>query len=369
MTASAATRPPGYISEFDSLRAMAAFGVLIAHFGLFKDIPVVSYVSQHAGLMGVDLFFVLSSYLITGILWRCRSYDQPVIVTLKQFYMRRFLRIFPLYYGVLGLAFIMVPTIRKHAIWFLAYAANFGQALAGTSWRPLQHFWTLAVEEQYYIIWPLVVLLASRRMLLFYCVFGAVVSFGSRCLLTFLGANSKAVTLSTFCCLEPLALGAICAILHSMKNPRRFDRYFKYALVVGAIATVGSHIFGSEAVEQIFSRTAYSFLWAGMLATIAAQSGHPALWLLRQRFPTYLGRISYGLYVLHLPALTVMRQLGMEATSFAGRLVDFIVFSAVTIVLSALSWHLFESPLNDLKRYFPYRQVVAPTPALQPERK
>jgi len=359
MTASA-TGPQGYIPEFNSLRAAAAFAVMVCHFGLFNDIPVASYVGARMGYVGVDLFFVMSSFLITGILLHYRSLDQPTSVTIRRFYARRALRILPLYFAALGLALLMHENVREQVWWFVTYTVNIGKAIDPmTNWRPINHFWTLAVEEQYYILWPIVVLLVRRRTLIFLCGLGVAVSLATRCVLVAIGANRDAVTQLTLSCLDPLALGAICAILMTIPSPERFERCYRYALWIGALTTCSLLLFADSTTMDLVSRTSNSVLFAGLIATVALRSGSTATAFLRYRPITYLGTISYGLYVWHLPLLRLIQRIEFQLPGFGlpgvERLLNFAFFVAISIAVSAASWHFFEAPLNGLKRYFPYR--------------
>ena len=154
-----ATRASEYVPEFDTLRAFAALAVMMSHFT--EDI---NFLLSRLGWLGVILFFCLSGYVITGILLRCRDLQgsQSIWATLSRFYIRRALRIFPLYYFAIFLFLFILPSIRSNLLWFLLYAVNIGKVFgySGTQgFVPLNHFWTLAVEEQFYIIWPFVILL------------------------------------------------------------------------------------------------------------------------------------------------------------------------------------------------------------------
>jgi len=164
----------------DGLRGVAILLVLFLHFIIGQGVPAPSVLVDwwfigivRAGWMGVDLFFVLSGFLITGILLDTKGSRHYF----RQFYTRRVLRIFPLYYGSLVLFLILLPTLfpddqvlhdlHADAVWFWTYLYNVKVAAAGfTPSSALGHFWSLAVEEQFYLIWPIVVLCLGRRHLL-----------------------------------------------------------------------------------------------------------------------------------------------------------------------------------------------------------
>ena len=165
----------GHLPALDGVRGLAVLGVLLLHFiGNMQPqdaleralVTVTKY-----GSYGVELFFVLSGFLITGILYDARNKPHYF----RNFYMRRLLRIFPLYYGVLALVFLVAPLIPllqgptldylvERQAWAWLYAVNIYIAKHGDwSLSYLDHFWSLAIEEHFYLFWPLVVFLLARR--------------------------------------------------------------------------------------------------------------------------------------------------------------------------------------------------------------
>src|SRR5262249_15573796 len=155
-----------YVPQLDGLRAFAVGAVLIHHFFKPARIGGVDF-----ALLGVWLFFVLSGFLITGILLRLRDQvdhsGYPSGFALRQFYIRRFLRIFPLYYSVLFMAAtIDLGDVRDTILWHLAYISNYLFATRQDWGSITAHFWSLSVEEQFYILWPVLILFAPRRLLL-----------------------------------------------------------------------------------------------------------------------------------------------------------------------------------------------------------
>lgn len=168
MTASVVDRReiPRYMPQLDGLRAIAVGAVMLHHF-----LPLARFVPYDfitLGDLGVRLFFVLSGFLITGILLRCKS-DVANLGAhsrhpLRMFYVRRFLRIFPVYYLALGFAALLnLPTVRDSLPWHAAYLSNVFFARSGQFNGPLSHFWSLAVEEQFYFIWPWLIVFAPSR--------------------------------------------------------------------------------------------------------------------------------------------------------------------------------------------------------------
>src|SRR5882757_2915142 len=156
----------GYIKSLDGLRAMAIILVLSLHTGV-----------MHFGWIGVQLFFVLSGFLITGILWKEKSKMQPISYKFKKFWVRRALRILPLYYGylvVLGLAYLFFhfpASYKTYMPYLLTYTYNFTRTLPDWTMDPaFAHLWSLAIEEQFYVFFPLILLLAPPRFVKIFMV-------------------------------------------------------------------------------------------------------------------------------------------------------------------------------------------------------
>ena len=164
----------GHIPALDGLRGLAILLVLMIHFCCLTgvvprttlDVLFLKFAS--IGWCGVNLFFLLSGFLITGILFDTKSSSNRM----KNFYARRTLRIFPLYYGVLTLWFLVLPafnldgTVRswpsQQKVWVWLYAVNWGLIWGGHQFGVMEHFWSLAVEEHFYLLWPLVIWFSSR---------------------------------------------------------------------------------------------------------------------------------------------------------------------------------------------------------------
>lgn len=146
-------RPPAYMPHLDGLRAFAVGLVIYSHW-----MPGHYQFKLPWGSAGVQLFFVLSGFLITGILLRCRT-SVARLSALRAFYVRRILRIFPLFYCVLLLAYVLnIEPVRETVFWHLPYLSNFYFFSIGRWDGDISHFWSLAVEEQFYLFWPAIVM-------------------------------------------------------------------------------------------------------------------------------------------------------------------------------------------------------------------
>jgi peptidoglycan/LPS O-acetylase OafA/YrhL len=327
---------PAYMPQLDGLRALAALAVVLHH-NLWRGGGLGgARASAHLGDAGVRLFFVLSGFLITGILLRARGQPRA----LRSFYARRFLRIFPLYYAVvIAVALVGQPLMRATLGWNLAYLANFKLALlGGFPGPPVSHLWTLSVEEQFYLVWPLVVLYAPRRPLLPLALSTLLIAPASRLVLLLTTGNATAAAVVTTSCLDTLGAGAILAI--AGRVPKGVAP-FGLGLLAAVTALDGSWI------DIAFRDTAYACTFAWVVQCGAEGVRGPVGRLLGCRPLVYLGTISYGIYVYHhvVPALVKFPAYGLARTGLV---------LALTIMLSALSFRFFERPINALKNRFPY---------------
>ncbi len=361
-----------YMPQLDGLRAFAVAAVLIHHFADFKRLP-------HAlgqipwGFLGVRMFFVLSGFLITGILIQSR--DDLASATnggrwfaIRQFYARRFLRIFPLYYFVITLILIFnVQPAREIFLWIITYTFNIQVSIQG--WFPanISHFWTLSVEEQFYIFWPWLVLFAPRRSLIpIICV---VSSLGP--LYRLYAVANELSEAATYCftlsALDTLGMGSLLALVsHGGYAKETIERFLaRFVLPIGIVATVALNVLLYSKVDW----KAYVFLLDTAVALIfcwlisSASRGFKGIVgaLLESRLLVYCGKISYGIYVYHLfmPLLIapIFRRLGF---AYAERgMISLVISSATTIAMASLSWYLLEKPINQLKRYFSYTPKAA----------
>jgi len=355
--------------QLDALRAFAALAVLVAHFSRFtSNLHTLTRLIDLGGL-GVRLFFVLSGFLITGILLRskryCEDHHIPILRAFRQFYARRVLRIFPLFYLVLGMAAIInIPPVRQTFAWHAAYLTNFYMFLHG--WEgATNHFWSLAVEEQFYLVWPWVIFLVSRRRL--YGAILVMIGVGPLFRLFFgLATGNVATVILPLSCLDTLGVGALLALRkdHISGQQSREYPFGKAGLWVG-FAALGAFILlramhqGTWVGYTLFDLgTALLGSWVVLRASTGFRGSIGRL--LEIKPLVYLGTISYGIYVyhnfipyimhdtLHLPSIADLLKLPSAWP------LDSLLKGGIAISIAALSWHFFERPINNLKRYFKY---------------
>lgn len=378
------TSKPRHQPELDGIRGIAILAVLLSHgVGTLAVLPHhmpharwVSLVSfaLTPGWGGVDLFFVLSGFLITGILLRTHESKTYYL----SFYARRILRIFPIYYLFLTLTLIAghiwlsfeadLPATATERLSYFFYLQNW--PFFWGSWAGLTSiwgvFWSLAVEEQFYLIWPTLVRFLSVRVMLGLCLVGFMMGTPLRWLvLHHLTGVSEGVLHFPLSRLDGLFLGAACALYRKLSGRAVPLIWAGVSFAAGAamllsIATFHpTEMFGVGVHISIFGVTAFALMSVGLVAA----SQHPVGWLqhaLTRRPLILAGRYSYGMYVYHLVIYLGFAWLARRISPATGG--EFNVFLAVaymaTAILSvtgiaALSFHFFEQPFLRLKRFFP----------------
>jgi peptidoglycan/LPS O-acetylase OafA/YrhL len=360
-----------YLPQLDTLRAIAVLMVIASHWA-----PSLTN-AWFNGIVGVQLFFVLSGYLITGILLGMRSSVErggaSIVWTLRNFYVRRFLRIFPLFYATLLVTFALGYTSVRASIWWhVTYLSNILFVVRGEWLDEVSHFWSLAVEEQFYLVWPCLILFTPRKYLL--PVIAAVVCIAplSRLVASqVLGMNLVAVTAMPFSSVDTLGLGAMLALLHSRQKESIEDD--RLSITLAGMCVSGFFIYtvlqfvGAEHApgSQFVARAALAPALLGVVWLATRKIGGPVGRLMELRPLLYLGRISYGLYVLHnfvpFAVNATARRIGVDVEAL-DRPTAVAIYFVVLLAVSSASWRFFEKPLNDLKRFFPYvpREASAP---------
>jgi peptidoglycan/LPS O-acetylase OafA/YrhL len=369
-----------HIAALDGLRGIAVLIVMLYHFvnripagtGSFPQDVVGRLLGS--GWVGVELFFVLSGFLITGILCDTRN-DGRYFST---FYARRLLRIFPPYYGLLILAFIALPFFigeRASTItvqsdkqgWFWLYGANWLFAKEGR-FEKGGYLWSLSVEEQFYVLWPLIVACLSRTQLLRVCAIGCATIWIVRPVLIMLGVSSTAVYSMTLTHMDGLLLGGMLAIACRSGIRAQFSRALYWAaipaaigVVIVAIASGGHFVFYYPAVAA-FGLTCTSLL-SGALVCIAITPGQSSR--VKSFFEHFclraFGEISYALYLVHVPVCAGLATFIFRDGAppiLGSSSIDAVAYVLVAVLVSwciALSsWHFFERPILRLKVFFPY---------------
>jgi peptidoglycan/LPS O-acetylase OafA/YrhL len=380
-----------HIHALDGLRGLAVLGVMASH--LFPGNPAGGLILRALGitsvfgLAGVDLFFVLSGFLITGILYDSLA-DTGYF---RKFYVRRCLRIFPLYYGVLFALFLLTPWLGiqwRGMQWpLLTYLQNTNLVMPLYNFHPapgisLNHFWTLAVEEQFYLVWPLIVfLLRDRKKLLWACLLLSSGAFLLRLALVLHGTVYHTINRATPCRADTLLIGAALALLMRGRFHDATLRFARSAFVavaaIGAAFNLVHHLIkGHSRWLPPFDATYFSLRYTLIALACAALIA----WCLRPRslprlifeLPPlrFFGKYSYGLYVLHYIAmdrmlLTFGGWISHHTSSqLIGQLVPGLMVFVISVAAAYSSYHLYEKRFLHLKRFFNY---TPPSPQPLPE--
>ena len=332
------------------MRAIAVVMVMVFHMAQQAE-RLTSFISPTK--TGVDLFFALSGFLITGILLKSNAGDWHEVRT---FYVRRALRIFPLYYAYLALLAIVGTPI---SLCFLIYTQNFFITAGVPVFGP-NHLWSLAVEEQFYLVWPFIVLFLPRRMLMKVLVGVIAFAFLIRIPMYFHGLDPYYFTPSR---IDALACGGVIALLLYQGKLARARPVLFVLFVLGIVITLleaaTANRFPHLEWIQLTKYSVLAMLYAsaiGLLVTGAPQ------WIalpLKSRPFRFVGRISYGLYVFHPTAFYVAhRYLVPEGHLILLTIAGF----ALAFALALTSWYGMERYMVSLKDRFAPERTRFPNP-------
>ncbi len=391
---------------------MAILLVMIFHMTFMRAVTNLDSAAQSifsCGWIGVDLFFVLSGFLITGILFDTKD-TQHYFLT---FYARRALRIFPLYYAVVAFSFLVLPAIASHLgdtaqakldrfgtiegdQWmYWTYLSNFAIAHAERFRHGiLDVSWSLAIEEQFYLIWPTIVFFCSRRTLIRICIGAIVFALAYRCWLYAAGAHWLSNYVLTPARIDTLAVGALIAL--TARGPSGLSSLARFAGPVALLCLTllagdavwrfatslhnpgGVNLFSADLPELRtvgYSIIAILFGAVLVLALEASRSrasapasstatGRPSALVRLFESPLLrsFGKYSYAMYLFHLPIRAVPRDLifnkhvpVIAGSQIPAQLLFTIVCIALTFAAAWLSWHLYEKHWLALKRFVEYR--------------
>lgn len=370
------TKQETYFSQLDGIRFLAVGLVLIDHWLAEKNVLPL-------GHLGVTMFFVLSGFLITRILIQSKLKDDKTgrshWFSVKQFIIRRSIRIFPIYFlAIFVLYALNVPPVRETIIWCLTYSTNIYIATKQHWMGTIDHLWSLAVEEQYYLIFPYLILFLPTRHYLKVLTIMIILSIALRMYFYFQGTQWMVQYVLMPTCLDCFGLGGLMAYFFTFKRDTIFEQLNKnvylflslifllltfYLIRQNQIITGQKHNFGNLVAERFLGSVFCFFL------ILRAVSGYKGIMkgFLESSIISYLGRISYGLYLYHNFVYnffhTPQTSLVLRGLHKIQRIIPFftqnnifelLYFFAITIFVATLSWFLIEKPINNLKRYFTY---------------
>lgn len=366
----------------DGLRAIAILLVVWHNVGTTGDTALSHAIAKiyqlflNTGWVGVQLFFVLSGFLITGILLDGKGQKRQI----GHFYVRRVLRIFPLYYAVLALVFILLPSVgysldvstkaQQQQIWYWLYLVNWTGPFFSDG--ILSHFWSLAIEEQFYLLWPAAIVFFPARRIIKICLFLVISAVLSRYIIITCWPEiaEKAAYTFTIARWDALAIGAALAVM--AREQRAFAwlcRYSGVLLVTTSAIVVAQTVLhknfaavGSGSIFLNQTLIALCFALAIFLSVAPAKS-----WLLLRYHSVLklsllkmLAKYSYAIYVFHLPVMKLwFATFAVDTGALDG--IKFLLavnynclmVLALSSIFAFISWHVLEHPVLKLKRFFP----------------
>jgi peptidoglycan/LPS O-acetylase OafA/YrhL len=374
------------VPALDGVRGIAILFVFLFHTRPSPSLSGACHVWNSAFSLlwsGVDLFFVLSGFLITGILLNTKDHPKYFV----NFFARRTLRIFPLYYGVLTGLFVLLPLLSllpatplrellsseyyrrlwENQIWLWFYVQNFLQARGNHQLPGLGHFWSLAIEEQFYLIWPFLVYCLSERGMLRLSILILCLGLPLRWLMVDSAFDTWAIRHLTYTRIDTLAAGATLAIL-----VRRFPKRILIRTSVGltGLSAAGLAILiwttrdASTSTEMmtVWGYTLFALFFSGFI--LAVSQGHIPSFLMRtltHPVLVLLGTLSYGIYVFHWPIVHGVRAgiSRIPLSTFGGspvvmQIAVLIITAVLTLIAALFSWRIYESRFLRLKRFFRY---------------
>ncbi len=356
-----ATLKRSYYPSLDGLRGIAIILVICCHY--FDFIPFMAF-----GWIGVDIFFVLSGFLITDILLTTRNNKN----FLQNFYIHRALRIFPLYYGVVLIFFLLSPIFnalseqyiyyQDHQLFTWLHLQNWLYIIyqKPSDFLLLNHFWSLSVEEQFYLFWPLIILICKSHkklaaIALFIMAGCILLRFSSW---IYYGNGYTNFYFQYMTRLDGLCIGSLIAIWRTIDIGTTRKKVFKLSGLILIshffVFVLSRTLFPGLPHFSLWGYTSISSLFAVLLIVLLEKNTVATRTIFQNKPLRSIGKISYGLYVFHWPVLVLFKLYLLQAVA-ASALAPYtdlvIAFSALLVALgiSALSYHFFEKKILELK--------------------
>jgi peptidoglycan/LPS O-acetylase OafA/YrhL len=374
-----------HIPTLEGIRGVAILLVLSFHLNLLRSFPSDSPVDTlfaevlAFGWCGVDLFFVLSGYLITRILYLAKGSEEYF----APFYTNRVLRIFPLYYALLIITFIVIPhlptglipaeklerwaQVDANPLWYWLYLNNFTTALAG-SWGHgiLDVTWSLAIEEQFYLLWPWVVYTFNRERLLRICLGIFFTAFIIRTAMTLADMNAISIYVFTPGRLDVLAAGAFVALAGVGSSGIRGLLPARKIFIITGVVCLSLALWrgGAYNMDPVILTVGLSFVAIHFAAFIAVvrtlPSEHWLAKLLSSKLLRAFGKYSFAIYLVHMPLSALIRDtlyhphqfMMLWGSKLPGQILFYVGTISLTFIVAFLSWHFWEKHFLKLKKSF-----------------
>lgn len=356
-----------HIKSLDGVRGLAVLMVLSSHFLILKEWEGSKFWNiLSGGWLGVDLFFVLSGFLITDILLKAKG--KPHFFS--NFYKRRTLRIFPLYYAVVIFAAIygsiFENTLSKLFTYdsilnFFAYSSNFAQALKNSYVYPLysfelNHLWSLSIEEQFYLLWPLLVYKLSHKQIKYVLVTIILMTTPFIYIADKIFGNwSLAAYVLPICRFDAISIGALIALFKHTEID--FFKSTNLKLLYLTALTMLVNVVINLAYSGAYGKGTFSAMFFGILLYIVLSENSLPIFknIFENKFLVHLGTYSYALYVFHhflkpqYMTLFGNYLVNGEMNRILGQIIYFVLAFGITYLISRLSWIAIERPFLKLK--------------------
>ncbi|CAN5881768.1 hypothetical protein BH11BAC7_BH11BAC7_28870 [soil metagenome] len=351
------SRQLSYLPKMDALRAIAALMVLFSHYFVDLNGPAFSF-----GGNGVQIFFVISGFLITSILLSQKNnVPLPKIKLIKNFIIKRALRLFPVYYILLTLLVLMSVAgglwiCDKGDLWhYFTYTQNFLFFKKGFQSPLFNHTWSLAVEEQFYLFWPFLILLIPKKSELIVLVSVLLTGFITKIYFVDFYSGPGTVKGLTFLHFDTLGAGALLAYISFYKKETLLKFLDKIADILFFTTLTGALLLNYYKIGGSFFLPALLALMAFSLVFICSRDFKSVLNpLLNLAILKRIGKISYGVYLYHklVPFFFNFAYEKTGMTPIKSGVVLFIIYFTITMVVATLSWKFIESPILKLKEKF-----------------
>jgi peptidoglycan/LPS O-acetylase OafA/YrhL len=358
-----------YIKELDAVRGLAILSVVASHW-----FPSDSFLHKGAEAINApNIFFTISGFLITKILLgdraKAEQYEYSKLFVFRNFFFKRVLRIFPAYYLLLFL-FYLINTAPFNYAPYLSFTSNF-YIYSTKDWGPVAHLWSMAVEEQFYLIWPWLILFINKKLLPYTIFLFVVIGIVSHWMLP----DNEFRTIVTSTCFDALALGALFAWVITY-HPGHLPKVYTGLSVLAAISLVLfiiSLVAGSFYMLPKRTLTAVMIVW--LLAYFLTKQ-HPARklgFIFKNNLLISIGKMSYGIYLYHTVLPFYFHKIYAVVYSYVP--VPMVLqksryfYPAQSFILllcvSWLSWKFFEMPIQNLKKYFKTPTSKIPRPSTE----
>ncbi|MES2760693.1 MAG: acyltransferase [Bacteroidota bacterium] len=345
-----------YFKQIDTLRFFAILLVLMSHW--LYGLPGIERLRLSS--IGVDLFFVISGFLISLQLYSFKKAvdenKESLGKTLKVFYMRRILRIFPLYYFIVIVsALFNTGEIRDALPWNMAYMSNFYFIKIQHWASTFSHFWSLSVEEHFYVFWPFIVLFLRKKYLPYIFVIISIVAVVFRYICFSETQNLFVVNIHTVSCLDLFMTGSALAYIYTYHQAffvKLFSNIIYRYIILGCFIVLYYILvarFDFVSFNWVFQRSLLGVIYASVIGFLVIGIKGAVGRVLENNYLIHLGKLSYAIYLTHNFVPGILLKMNNMGIPFY---VEFLIYFIVTLVICEVLHRLIEKPVRSLNKYF-----------------